>query len=135
MSTHRRKSHRDRKIFESGYGAFPGGDPRKFYPDEENPPELIEAHRQACAAWDANNGTPIAPAHRWVEIPGGVAHIAGVGFGLGGYSIRVPATARKHRNGRGWRERAANRERWRRIFENIENMGRAARERRAKETR
>jgi hypothetical protein len=36
---------------ESVYGTFPGGDPRRFVPDEEScTPEEIERWREACAA-------------------------------------------------------------------------------------
>lgn len=41
------------KVTEWGYGFFPGGDPRRFRPDEEGTtPEEAENHRIACEAWD-----------------------------------------------------------------------------------
>jgi len=37
----------------SGYGYYPGGDPRNFFPDYECClPAEIERHRAACEAWD-----------------------------------------------------------------------------------
>jgi hypothetical protein len=40
------------KITYTGYGFFPGGDPRDFSPDGDSSPEEIENHRRACEAWD-----------------------------------------------------------------------------------
>lgn len=40
----------------SFYGAFQGGDPRDFTPDESScKPEELAAWRAACAEWDAGN--------------------------------------------------------------------------------
>lgn len=41
---------------EIGYGFFPGGDPRRFTPDEECcSPKEIESWEIACAQWDIGN--------------------------------------------------------------------------------
>ena len=137
MSTHRRKSHRDRKIFESGYGAFPGGDPRKFYPDDDaQTDETREAYRLACEAWNKGETKYVPGVHRWmtsdeakaalgIESTGPV-HVAFAGFGLGSYSFREPMVSRKHRHGRGWRERAAYRARVAAIIDGVRNRFRAA---------
>jgi hypothetical protein len=76
-----------------GYGAFPGGDPRLFTPDPEcSDAEEVEAHRAACAEWDRAQKEGRVPAavpaaHYFVHLPGGYAHVARRGFGLGIYSI------------------------------------------------
>lgn len=44
------------------YGVFPGGDPRKFIPDEEtNTPQELEVHRLACIEWNKGNEIVLAP--------------------------------------------------------------------------
>jgi hypothetical protein len=76
------------------YGAFPGGDPRKFHPDEECSTEAErESHRRACAIWDAGAQLgPLEPAHEIVRNEAGemVMHIARAKFGLGVYEIEIP---------------------------------------------
>lgn len=80
------------------YGLFPGGDPRRFKPDEQDcMPEEIEKHKAACAAWDAREAAgesnePVVGAVAGElpgPVPGGGKFIAcGVsGFGIGVYSI------------------------------------------------
>ena len=67
---------------ESVYGYFPGGDPREFCPDPEcNSAEELEAHRVACAKWDAGEQ---------VELPGGCPTMTGrpTSFGLGVYTVK-----------------------------------------------
>ncbi len=37
----------------SHFGGYIGGDPRKFFPDPEmSSPEEMQAHKEACKAWD-----------------------------------------------------------------------------------
>lgn len=78
---------------EECYGAFPGGDPREFTPDPECSTEAErEAHRRACAIWDA--GAQIGdhrPAHVWVADEHGnvVGHVARCVYGCGTYWIDV----------------------------------------------
>lgn len=93
--------------YSSGYGAFPGGDPRRFTPDPEcSTPEEREAHRAACelAEKHASPGTrDLEPAHVWTQpeearrmvvageaeaatIGPGAAHVAREMFGLGTYT-------------------------------------------------
>lgn len=83
---------------EQAYGAFPGGDPRNFTPDPECSTEVErEAHRRACALWDAgaNAFSADSPAHQWVvtDTPDGqlVMHVARGKFGLGTYTRPAPA--------------------------------------------
>ena len=78
----------------TGYGAFPGGDPRLFDPDPEcSTPEEREAHRVACQeadAMEARGEVPSeAPAHHWGFCAGAGVHVAGSGFGLGVYQSDV----------------------------------------------
>lgn len=74
------------------YGLFPGGDPRRFSPDvESNLPQEIEAHKRACAEWDAREarGEFNEPVKGAIAVQGeGFSLIAcGVsGFGMGSYS-------------------------------------------------
>jgi len=69
-----------------GYGHFPGGDPRKFTPDEDGTlPEERKAWEEACAK--AEN---VAPAGEWIpagEGHGGI-HVTWQRFGLGVYTYR-----------------------------------------------
>lgn len=109
---HRRKSHGARKRWTWGYGAFPGGDPRDFTPDEDGQtPEEREAYARACEA--AAAGAPSAPAaHAWLvaeeavklaggfdsmTIGGGAAHVAFTRFGLGTYRLRDAMISRRDR--------------------------------------
>lgn len=76
-----------------GYGAFHGGDPRRFTPDPECSTEAErEAHRRACAVWNAGAQMwPIPPDHEIVRSADGqvVMHIARSRFGLGTYVVEV----------------------------------------------
>ena len=71
------------------YGAFPGGDPRQFTPEpSESTDEEREAHRAACARWDAA-ATPLdgePSAHQWE----GDRHVAHAKYGHGTYLYRDP---------------------------------------------
>ncbi len=73
------------------YGAFPGGDPRDFTPDPECSTDAErEAHRRACAIWDAGaQFGPEEPAHRWLTDEQGrlVGHVARCKYGLGTYFV------------------------------------------------
>lgn len=75
---------------ETGYGYFPGGDPRLFHPDHECcSPEEIAAHREACAAWDRGERPETPPGSRYIYDDSGkvVAHICGGKFGIGTYVV------------------------------------------------
>ena len=69
----------------TGYGFFPGGDPRNFFPDEECcSPDEIENHRLACEAW--NRGDQVAITSGCVVMPDGrIRNISR--FGLGTYTF------------------------------------------------
>ena len=76
----------------AGYGAFPGGDPRLFTPDEEVcTAEELEAHRAACeeaTAMEARGEAPEWPSsHGWEKHGEVVMHVTMAGFGLGVYQI------------------------------------------------
>ena len=64
-----------------GYGGFPGGDPKRFFPDEESCfPEEIERWQKACEERNA------APA----DYCGTLQRLGapkGPGFGIGAYTI------------------------------------------------
>lgn len=65
-----------------GYGFFPGGDPRLFSPDSEGQTtEEAEAHRAACAAWDAG-ATESEPDGTCIP---GFGFVDRCQFGLGSY--------------------------------------------------
>ncbi len=66
----------------SGYGFFPGGDPRNFTPDTECcSPDEIERHRLACEAWDRGDEEAIASG--CVVLPdGGIVNISTFGLGV-----------------------------------------------------
>jgi len=71
------------------YGAYHGGDPRKFHPDHECSTELErEAHRRACVIFEVH-GTLPPPSHEHVtdELGRLLMHIAHGRFGLGAYEI------------------------------------------------
>lgn len=71
---------------ETGYGFFPGGDPRNFVPDEECcSPEEIESHRIACEEWD--KGNRIAPSSGCVLSDGRIMNIST--FGIGTYTFEA----------------------------------------------
>lgn len=74
----------------TGYGAFPGGDPRLFSPDTEVcTPGEIAAHAKACeeaqAMEDRGEVPDWPPSHRWESTEHGAAHIASEPFGVGTY--------------------------------------------------
>ena len=73
------------------YGAFPGGDPREWRPDEEvNTEAEMAAYKKACAEWDAGVGVDVGTSHRWLTDEQG--NLAGWGtvtpYGLGVYSYK-----------------------------------------------
>lgn len=96
---HKRKPHRERKRYDSCYGAFPGGDPRQFFPDGDSLPEEMDAYKLACAAWDAGDMKRIPSAHMEAMTTEGavVLHVTEQRFGLGVYQFRVPMESRKER--------------------------------------
>lgn len=64
----------------TGYGFFPGGDPRKFTPDEEmNTAEEIKAWELACDAW--NNGNEEVIEAGCVLVDGMLVNITRLGMG------------------------------------------------------
>jgi hypothetical protein len=72
---------------EEGYGLFPGGDPRRFRPDEEScTPEEIAAHRAACEAWDRGEGVDRGPSCATL---GDGSAWSGKGYGVGPYTVDV----------------------------------------------
>lgn len=77
---------------ETGYGYFPGGDPRDFHPDHECcTPEEIAAHREACEAWDKGDKPETPPGSRYLYDDEGkvVAHVCGGKFGIGIYQLEI----------------------------------------------
>lgn len=79
------------------YGFFPGGDPRMFSPDEESSTaEEREAHKAACARWDAGDTAPKTP-HEYgphgdtAKAEPGVRVLL-AGFGLGSYRYKSEAS-------------------------------------------
>ena len=72
----------------TGYGFFPGGDPRTFHPDPECSTEAERArHAADCAAWD--RGEFVAgPACRSTYNDDGSlhSHVTPAGYGLGVYT-------------------------------------------------
>lgn len=79
---------------EVGYGAFKGGDPRLFSPDEEvRTPEELEAHRLACAEADAMAARGEVPnwpsSHGWEQHGDIALHVTLTGFGVGVYGVGV----------------------------------------------
>lgn len=80
---------REKRVWEYGYGAFPGGNPCNFHPDPEcSTPEERKAHAAAVKAWRAGKRRRLPSAHQW--LPGGV-HLSLGMFGLGTYKMLVPA--------------------------------------------
>lgn len=66
------------------YGFFLGGDPRRFTPDQENPPEEKERHAAACRAWDDEKTEAETPASEPAcQMVPGVGHVNFGTFGLG----------------------------------------------------
>ncbi len=67
----------------TGYGFFPGGDPRQFNPDEEmDSPQELENHRLACEAWDKGD-QQVIQSGCMVMPDGSIRNISH--FGLGTY--------------------------------------------------
>ena len=78
----------------NGYGSFPGGDPRRFWPDPECSTEAErEAHRVACLRWDAGYRDEY-PTHGLYAAPGMVLHVNRSAFGLGVYDDGKPECER-----------------------------------------
>jgi len=110
-----RTPHSERKRYESGYGGFPGGDPREFSPDPECSTDAERAeHERACLLFADGGCSPLAGAHRITDvaearaavdegramsamIAGDVALVSYNGFGLGSYRFRVPIISRRQR--------------------------------------
>jgi hypothetical protein len=82
-----------------GYGSFPGGDPRRFSPDPECSTEAErDAHRVACARWDAGYRDEY-PTHALYAEGGAVVHVNRSAFGLGVYDDGRPECERCHDSG------------------------------------
>ena len=63
----------------TGYGFYPGGDPRDFWPDGEScTPQELAAHKEACKQWD--QGKQPNDAHGCCQCSP---------FGVGVYAIEV----------------------------------------------
>lgn len=74
----------------SGYGYFPGGDPRKFHPDLDCCSEKeIEAHRLACEAWNRGEMKECPPGSGVLVDSDGkpCGFWDGGPFGIGGYEM------------------------------------------------
>lgn len=81
---------------QSGYGIFPGGDPRDFHPDPECSTDAErEAHAKDCAAWDAWEASGCAGpmpepsvknGHQHFDTDGMVGWVTFAGYGLGSYT-------------------------------------------------
>lgn len=70
------------------YGVFPGGDPRRFSPDEEvNTAAEIMAWKAACDEWNRGAGTDRGPG---CAAMGDGSVWTGTGFGLGTYTPTSP---------------------------------------------
>ena len=70
-----------------GYGFFPGGDPRRFFPDPEASTDAERAkHKADCEAWDRGDMPNVNDkAPHWTDKDGVVAHVTPAGYGLGVY--------------------------------------------------
>lgn len=67
------------------YGPFPGGDPRRFKPDEECcSVEEIANWKAACDAWDGGEYQDRGPG--CLTLGDGSVAAAGTGFGIGTYT-------------------------------------------------
>jgi hypothetical protein len=74
------------KHVERRYGFLPGGDPRKFEPDEEvNTPEELAAWRTACEAWNRGEQAEPAFSSHVARLGDGVAFLDGSSYGMGIY--------------------------------------------------
>lgn len=72
------------------YGSFNGGDPRRFSPDPECSTEAErEAHRVACARWDAGYRDEY-PTHYFAQEGDAMIHVNRSAFGLGVYDDGAP---------------------------------------------
>lgn len=73
----------------TGYGFFPGGDPRKFRPDPEASTDAERAkHKADCDAWDRGEMPNVnANAAHWTTDSDSdiAAHVIPAGYGLGSY--------------------------------------------------
>ena len=72
---------------EQGYGPFPGGDPRRFTPDEEcSTPGERERWKLACQEAERGEGLDRAP---HCQLMGDASNLLGHGFGLGVYTVEI----------------------------------------------
>lgn len=103
---YKRKPHSQRKVYESGYGSFGGGDPRRFYPDPECSTDAERvAWQTACDAWNRGDSVRIPSAHEatganieaMTIVGGQVVHVTEERFGLGSYEYRLPIIPRWQR--------------------------------------
>jgi hypothetical protein len=76
---------------DSGYGYFPGGDPRDFSPDPDASTEAERtAHKVACDAWDRGE-RPVTPGpHEHFQEGETNGWITRSFFGLGVYNMEDP---------------------------------------------
>lgn len=76
---------------DSGYGKFPGGDPRDFCPDPEaSTPGERAKHSRACDEWRRGEFRPLSEGKPLDVCAGRIVCLGG--FGLGVYTARC----RKH---------------------------------------
>lgn len=79
------------------YGFFHGGDPRKFWPDEEScSAKEIESHKVACKLWDEMEACGAVPTPEncpsgWICDDKGkrIAHVLRSPYGIGTYEIEL----------------------------------------------
>jgi hypothetical protein len=74
-----------------GYGYFPGGDPRRFQPDEECcKPDEIERWKADCAAWERGERPDVGGPHSYVTDEEGrvLVRVTRAHYGLGSYTYR-----------------------------------------------
>lgn len=74
----------------TGYGCFPGGDPREFFPDHEScTPEELESHQEACRRLDAGESVEVGSNHTDIIGADGKprGHLTHPVFGVGSYSF------------------------------------------------
>lgn len=77
----------------SGYGFFPGGDPRDFSPDTEScTDEEINAHAEECGRWERGERADEGHSGRIADVETkhgrGVALVCGHRFGIGTYTMK-----------------------------------------------
>lgn len=78
---------------QTGYGFFPGGDPRLFTPDGENSDEEKAAHKADCEAWDrGEKGNSKNMSGKTIHDEQGKTfiHMQPSGYGTGVYTIVDP---------------------------------------------